>query len=454
VRLAANFVKLNDMLEIVKLRVIKLAQNRSMLHSACVEKDNRSIFMSNQLPLEVRFLKRYARQLHQAGVPAHQYERMMTGLSDKLGFDCEVLSSPTAIFLSFHYQDDVEEQRPIPMQLLRMDPPAINLGNTAELYELGNDLLDGKIDVDQANSDLRNWQPDQLYPLWLQIICWGLVGGGVAVMLSASWVGIAVAAATCAMLGIFVTQTGYALRDGGLEAIAALLSTFVVFAFNRAFPGIDVFVVIMSSLIVLIPGLGLTVAVTELSTDHLASGSARFAGAMVTLLKLSLGVLVGTVIVHWFGWSESLGSLDSLASPPGWFRWPALLASAFSFSVLFSARKKDIYIAMTAAIISYIISRAGVAAGGVEFGVLLASMSIGIMANLYGRVFKQSGALIRVPGIILLVPGTIGYHGATALLLDGGDNITETTLLAMRLLISLVGGLLFGNALLRPRRGH
>ena len=410
--------------------------------------------MTNQLPLEVRFLKRYARQLHSAGVPANQFERMMTALADKLGFNCQVLSSPTAIFLSFHYQDDEDDQRPIPMQLERMDPPSINLGNTAELYSLGNDLLDGEVSIQQAHVDLRNWQPEQLYPLWLQIMCWGLTGGAVAVMLSASWAGIAAASLTCALLGVLVTQAGDVLREGGLEAIAALFSTFLVFGLDRLVHGLDVFVVIMSSLIVLIPGLGLTIAVNELSTDHLASGSARLAGALVTLLKLSLGVLIGTVIVSWFGWSSDNEMLAQLSAPPDWFRWPALLAAAFSFAVLFSARKKDFHIAMFAAIISYVISRVGVAVGGLEFGVLLASMSIAILANLYGRVFKQTGALIRVPGIILLVPGTIGYHGATTLFLDGGANLTDTTLLALRLLISLVGGLLFGNTLLPPRRGH
>ncbi|NOR18882.1 MAG: threonine/serine exporter family protein, partial [Xanthomonadales bacterium] len=169
---------------------------------------------------------------------------------------------------------------------------------------------------------------------------------------------------------------------------------------------------------------------------------------------LSLGVLIGTVIVHWFGWSVNYDSMESLQSPPDWFRWPALIAAAFSFAVLFSARKKDIHIAMAAAIISYMVSRAGVAAGGVEFGVLLASMTTAVLANLYGRLYKQTGALIRVPGIILLVPGTIGYHGATALFLDGGATITDTSLLALRLLIALVGGMLFGNTLLPPRRGH
>jgi uncharacterized membrane protein YjjP (DUF1212 family) len=410
--------------------------------------------MINQLPLEVRFLKRYARQLHAAGVPAHLFERMMTELSDKLGFVCQPLSSPTSIFLSFQYQDDEDDNRPIPIQLERMTPSAINLANTAELYSLGHRLLDDKISIEEANADLKHWQPERLYPSWLQILCWGLASGSVAVMLSASWPGIAVAALTGSLLGVLVTKAGDSLREGGLEAVAALFSTFLVFGINSLVPGLDVFVIIMSSLIVLIPGLGLTVAVTELSTDHLASGSARLAGAFVTLLKLSLGVLVGSVVVGWFGWSTDVSATSQLLSPPDWFRWPALLAAAFSFAVLFSVRKKDFHIAMLAAIISYMVSRAGVAAGGFEFGVLLASMSIAILANLYGRNFKQTGALIRVPGVILLVPGTIGYHGATAFLLDGGASLGDTSLLAMRLLISLVGGWLFGNTLLPPRKGH
>ena len=69
--------------------------------------------MTNPLPLEVRFLKRYARQLHMAGVPAHQFERMMTALADKLGFNCNALSSPTSIFLSFQYQDDEDDNLPV-----------------------------------------------------------------------------------------------------------------------------------------------------------------------------------------------------------------------------------------------------------------------------------------------------------------------------------------------------
>jgi uncharacterized membrane protein YjjP (DUF1212 family) len=410
--------------------------------------------MTTQLPLEVRFLKRYARQLHAAGVPAHQFELMMLALADRLCFSCQVLSSPTAIFLSFQYRDDEEDQHPIPMQLIRVSPPGINIGNSSGLYRLGNDLVDGVLKLEDAYARMRVWNPTPLYPPWLQVLCWGLSGGAVAVMLSSSWIGILAAALTGAMLGVLVTHSGQVLREGGLEALAALFSTFMVFALNSLVPGINVYVVIMSSLIVLIPGLGLAMAVTELSTDHLASGSARLAGALVTLLKLGLGVLIGTIAVRWVGWSEETAAVGNLALPPEWFRWFALVIAAFSFAVLFSVRLKDFHIAMAAAIISYTVSRVGVAAGGLEFGVLLASMTLAVLANGYGRLYKLPGALIRVPGIILLVPGTVGYSGATALFLEAGAGLGDAVLMVLRLVISMVGGLLFGNTLLSPRRGH
>ncbi len=89
--------------------------------------------MSHQLPLEVRFLKHYAKLLQGAGIPAHQCERVVAALGRKLGFNCQVMSSPTALFLSFSYKDDEDDHRPIPMQLLRMEPPTINLGNYESL---------------------------------------------------------------------------------------------------------------------------------------------------------------------------------------------------------------------------------------------------------------------------------------------------------------------------------
>src|SRR5690606_30564729 len=50
----------------------------------------------------------------------------------------------------------------------------------------------------------------------------------------------------------------------------------------------------LAGLVVLLPGLTFTIGLTELSTRHLASGTARLAGALVTFLGLGFGVALGS----------------------------------------------------------------------------------------------------------------------------------------------------------------
>ena len=49
----------------------------------------------------------------------------------------------------------------------------------------------------------------------------------------------------------------------------------------------------LAGLIVLIPGFMLTIAIRELSTRHLASGTARLVGAGITFLGIIFGVALG-----------------------------------------------------------------------------------------------------------------------------------------------------------------
>ena len=408
--------------------------------------------MSAQLPIEVRFLKRYARRMHQSGVPAHQLEAMVTAIGRRLGLECQVWSSPTAVFLACQYLDDDDDQRPIPLQLIRGAPGLIDIGRTTDLYELGEDIFEGRITAEEAHRALKFDDATLPFPLWLRSLCWGLASCGVAVLLAASWPGVITAAVIGMLLGLFFADGGESLRQGGMEAIAALFATMVVYTVSYFLPGTQVGEVVMASLIVLIPGLGLTIGVTELSTDHLSSGSARLAGALVTLLKLSLGVLIGTVFVGWLGWLDQPAAPLDLPRPPAWFQVPALLGSAFGFAVLFSVKPRDFPIAMAAAIISYVVSRVASAAGGIEFGVLCASLTIALMANLVCGRLKRPGSLIRSPGIILLVPGSIGYRAATDALVGQTGTAQETAWLVATVVISLVGGLLIGNTLVAPPR--
>ena len=93
--------------------------------------------------------------------------------------------------------------------------------------------------------------------------------------------------------------------------------------------------VIIASLIVLLPGLALTNAVNELTSQHLVSGTARFAGAVTTVLKLTVGAVIALYLADLLGLHPQV---RASRPQPEWVEWVSLVLAAFAFAVLFRAR--------------------------------------------------------------------------------------------------------------------
>ena len=85
-------------------------------------------------------------------------------------------------------------------------------------------------------------------------------------------------------------------------------------------------------------------------------------------------------------------------------------------------------------------------------GVFLAGMVVTAVANLDGHKFNRPGALIRGPGIILLVPGSLGFRSLNFVFERDVMLSLDTAFAVITALIALVAGILFGNLLVSPRR--
>ena len=72
--------------------------------------------------------------------------------------------------------------------------------------------------------------------------------------------------------------------------------------------------------------------------------------------------------------------------------------------------------------------------------------------NVYGRLANRPSALIRVPGIILLVPGSLGFRSFNFVFERDVMLGLDTAFAVLAALIALVAGILFGNLLVPPRR--
>jgi uncharacterized membrane protein YjjP (DUF1212 family) len=402
---------------------------------------------SDAAPLRARFVMELAKRLHQYGTGAHRLEGAIDKCSRLLKLDCQLLSTPTSIILSF--TDLAGRGKPIPAQVLRMSPGDINLSKLSQVDDIAEQVLTNRLDLRHGYKRLRDLhdRPSKLRD-WLTLLSFGLCGATVAILLRTSWIDVAGAT----LIGLSIGAIAWICGDrprfaGAIEPLAALLATLLAYSFGYLVPHLAAKQVIMASLIVLLPGMSLTIALTELSTQHLISGVARMAGALATLLKLSFGVVMGTELARALGIFATSRIVEPVAEH--WV-WLSLPVAGFAFAVLFRAAWRDFGLVIAAVIFGYCSVRVGSMVSN-DFAVFFAGMMVASAANLYARVWKRPGALIRLPGIILLVPGSIGYRSLSFMLEKNLESGVETLFALLTALISLCAGMLFGNLLVPPR---
>jgi uncharacterized membrane protein YjjB (DUF3815 family) len=172
-------------------------------------------------------------------------------------------------------------------------------------------------------------------------------------------------------------------------------------------------------------------------------------GAVATLLKLAFGTVAATQFCALF---DIAPPPYAEASVPQWTQWLAVIASAFAFAVLFRTPRRHVPVVVASVLLGYVCAQIGATKVAPAFGVFVSSLVIGAASNIFARVAQRPGALVREPGIILLVPGSVGF--STLSLVFERDVLLgiDTAVTLLTLLVSIVAGLLFGDLLVPPRR--
>lgn len=403
-------------------------------------------------PTRVKFICELARRLHQYGTSAPRLETALDSVSRKLGLLTQIWSNPTGILISFADAGDDADPLAQVTQVIRLDPGETSLKRLSEVDAIAERVYTGEIGIAEGYAKLRALRSG-FRPRVERVLaaCQGVAAAIVVVLLKGGWAEVALSLALGGLIGALGLFTARRPQiAAGFEAIAAMLAAFLAVVFSHFVTPIAVNSVLIASVIVLLPGLALTTAVTELASQHLSSGTARLAGAGAVLLKLGFGAAAGFELAKLCGLAAGPG-VPSGVLPP-WAEWLALLIGSFNFALLFKAAPRDFPLVMVSSILGYLVTRyAGVVLGS-EFGVFVAGLVVGLLSNLYARHFNRPGALVRVPGIIMLVPGSVGLRSLFFVFQHDVYQGLDTVFSLVVLLISLVAGLLFGNVLIAPRR--
>jgi len=398
-------------------------------------------------PFAVGFVLRLARALHAYGYSAARLEDILGATADRLGLaGHRFFSMPTQIMAAFGPED---RQR---THLLRVEPGEVNLGKVAALEQVSLDVAQGRASPEEGMAHIeRIIAAPSPYGPALVTLAHGLLSGAVCQFLGGGWHEIIVATMLGLGLGLLAIYAANHARVGRVfETLAAFLLSAAAIGLARLVGPMSVFIATLAGLIVLMPGLLLTTAITELATRHLASGTLRMSSAFMTLLGIVFGVALGTRLgIMLFG--APLGALP--AALPAWVPLVAVVLASACSVVILRADPHDAPWIVAAGVLGVLAGRFGAAKLGQELGMFVASFGVAMASAAYERWRNRPAPVVLVPGILLLVPGSIGYLSVSSLMERNTVAGIDTAFTMVLTAVSLVAGLLIAGILApEPKR--
>ena len=390
-------------------------------------------------------LLRFARAGHDAGYPTADLEEQVLALAGAFGLgDVEVSATPTLVEVSL---GSLPRQR---TYTLRVRPTAVDLDAIARLDDLVQDALEGQLNADGALVALGHVRDNPLRrPRPLVLAAYAVAGSALTPVLGGGWREAVAAALVGLLVGAITLSTSRTARTEPMVApIAAVAASFCAALLVRLGLDASADVITLAALVTLLPGMTLTIGMRELATEHLQSGVANTASALVQLFGLAFGVAVGhSVASNWFG------EVSGPAPSPAWLglRLGAACLAALAFTVTLRARSTDALVMGAAACLAVAGDEVGGRLFGDEAAVFVAAVAVGVTGGLVGMWLGRSALVFVVPGVLMLVPGSAGFNSVLQLLSDQTvSGITagfDTFVTAM----SIAYGLMASTVLL-PRR--
>lgn len=395
-------------------------------------------------PPEVAFCLELGRAFQAYGIPAHRFEDALARVCARLGLDGQFFGLPTAFFASLgqggHHWTFIQ----------RSPGGETNLEKLSDLQETTDALIEGRIDATEARTRVEGIlsAPDRWGP-WLTVLCFGLGSAPAAMFLGGGWREMALTALLGMLVGLSALLLG---RRAGLarlvHPVAGVLVGYLAVAAAWRFEQVSPQILTVAGLIVLVPGLRLVVSMNELATGNLVAGTARLVDTAMTFLSLGFGVALGQRLAG----SLMDRALQGTPLPlPASTVLPILLLAAAAFVVIFKARPRELPWIFAACLLAFYGTRQGSVLLGPQFGVGLGAFVLGLGSNLYTRFKHRPSVVTLLPGLMVLVPGGLGFKGLEFIIQKQVVVGLDTAFQALFVAIALLMGLLLAHAAVQPR---
>lgn len=407
------------------------------------------------------FILKLSRALMMFGAPTHRIEVQIQQTANILEVNCRCVYFPSLMLLSFGDENTHTSETKIIKQ-----GSVVDLTKLTDMHTIYWNVVHDKIGVEQGSKQLDMlMRRKPLMRKWQHVIVGGLASSFITV---GTWgfQGSLLDAFAAFVLGGFMCFCQLSITSevysNVFEIVFATINSFIAMALHRigAVHTINwdsnsqswtnnieygkyfcYQAVIAGSIVLILPGFIVLTGALELQSKSIVAGSVRLVYAIIYSVMLGLGIMIGSLpliqygnhtvestacnarnipqFAHWY--NTPPGGIALTQQPSDSRRLYGSLAWAFlcvpGYATLLSLRnqakvvRKEFPVMVFIAVCGWVVSNfsvyANVPSALQSHAYLFSAMgsfTVGMLANIYGRIFDGRSFVVAVPGILYQLP--------------------------------------------------
>lgn len=355
------------------------------------------------------FMLLYAKLYLGSGGPTSRMEDSLVRVGNLYQKHTEVFATPTGVFVTIQ---DLDHETDPKTALLRISTSSTNLDQLCKLEQIYTDILEQRLSVHAGLETMKNKIiSTPPYPNWQS---------GVAAFLAGTMISFdsyqrlptALVSGLITAIIWFISNSvlkRYVMNPVFTDFISAFLTLTLAAVAHGLVAPLSIEAYALGGIVLLVPGLALTTAISELAEQNLVSGTAKFMQATLMLLALGLAYL----LFQQLAFAMDLKSVLQPVSPRtkiAWISALAVIVNISCFSVIFKVPPKALIWSTLTGISGWLCLQLMMDTRTAAAAPFLASVIVGFVSLVFGRVFKLPSQVFSVPGIVAMLPGMLALN--------------------------------------------
>lgn len=339
-------------------------------------------------------LIRLCKSLIRYGAPSHRIELAMEAMCKTFGIDGSFAFLPGLMMISFGDSDTHTSET----HLIKC-AQGFDMGRLAKVNKIARAVVYGDLEPSEALMELKTINDEKPpYGIWVMLASFAVSSGLIApLVFKGSWYDMLAGMGLGSVVGLTsLLASRYSVYSNVFEVSTSIVIAFVAKALRDyvCFTG-----VVLSGIVMLLPGLSLTTAIMELSSRYMISGSVRMFYSLIYCLFLGFGLSIGSNL--WDVFKEpppgdlKMGYCHPATEPWRWILFPIL---AIAFNIQLYAAPKQWPVMIVCSSVGYAVSEfAGLYwPHSLHIAAAVSAFVVGLLGNIYERVTHELGMYIYI----------------------------------------------------------